>query len=112
MAVWTFMTLVGKGKRVYVEQVRASDFQSALRAWHRTVVIDGMTDEARHRMASYEPREDAVTEFVWHWNSGVWVFECGFGMDELEFPEEWGYEAPIVWVIKTDNSPFSQGELF
>lgn len=66
MAVWTFTTLVGNGKRVYAEQVKASDFRSALRAWHRTVVIDGMTDDVRQRMASYEPREDAVTEFVWH----------------------------------------------
>ncbi len=112
MALWTFMTLVGNGKRVYVRQVRASDFRSALKAWHRTVDIEGMTDEARERMASHEPPEDAVTEFVWDWNSGVWTFECDFGMDELEFPEEWGYEAPAVWVIKTDNSPLSQGELF
>jgi len=47
MALWTFMTLVGKGKRVYVEQVRANDFRSALKAWYRTVDIEGMTDEAR-----------------------------------------------------------------
>src|SRR5689334_16823935 len=58
MAIWTFMTLVGNGKRDYVEQVKASDFRSAFRAWPRTVVFDGTTDEARQRMASYEPRED------------------------------------------------------
>jgi hypothetical protein len=112
MALWTFMTLVGNGKRVYVEQVRANDFRSALKAWYRTVDIECMTDDARERMSSQEPPDDAVTEFVWHWNSGVWNFTSAFGMDELEFPEEWGYEAPDVWVIKTDNSPLSQGELF
>jgi hypothetical protein len=110
MALWTFMTLVGNGKRVYIEQVKASDLRSALRAWHRTVVIDGMTDESRQRMASREPPDDAVTEFVWEWDSGVWTFDCDFEMDE--FPEEWGSKAPAVWVIKTNNSPFSQGELF
>jgi hypothetical protein len=112
MALWTFMTLVGNGKRVYVEQVRASDFRSALQTWARTVVIEGMTEEARKRMASWKPPDDAVTEFVWQWNSGVWHFVCHFGMDELEFPEEWGYEAQAVWVIKTDGSPLPQGELF
>jgi hypothetical protein len=112
MAHWTFMTLVGNGKRVYVEQVRANEFRSALKAWYRTVVIEGMSGEARERMASREPPHDAVTEFAWHWDSGVWTFLCGFGMDELEFPEEWGYKAPAVWVIKTDTGPFSQGELF
>jgi hypothetical protein len=112
MALWTFMTLVGRGRRVYVEQVRASDFRSALKAWYQTVDIEGMTDEARERMSSREPRADAVTEFVWQWNSGVWTFESGLGMDELEFPQEWGYEAPAVWVIRTDGGPLSQGELF
>jgi hypothetical protein len=106
------MTLVGNGKRAYVDQVRANDFRSALKAWHRTVDIEGMTADARVRMSSEEPPDDAVTEFVWRWNSGVWVFESDFGMDESEFPEAWGYEAPTVWVIKTDNSPLSQGELF
>jgi hypothetical protein len=110
MALWTFMTLVGNGKRVYVEQVRANDFRSALKAWARTIDIEGMTDGARERMSSREPPDDAVTEFTWQWNSGVWVFESDFEMDEL--PEEWGFEAPAVWVIKTDNSPLSQGELF
>ncbi len=43
---------------------------------------------------------------------GFWKFVSDFGMDELEFPAEWGYEGPDVWVIKTDNSPLSQGELF
>ena len=63
-------------------------------------------------MSSQEPPDDAVTEFVRQWNSGVWMFGCDFGMDEREFPEEWGYQAPKVRVIKTDNSPVSQGELF
>jgi hypothetical protein len=112
MALWTFMTLVGNGKRVYVEQVRANDFRSALKVWYGTVDLEGMTDEARQRMSSREPPHDAVTEFVWQWNSGVWMFECDFEMDEVEFPEEWGSEAPAVWVIKTDNGTRSQGELF
>ena len=112
MALWTFMTLVGNGKRVYVEQVRANDLRLALKAWYRTVDIEGMTDEARERLSSREPPDDAETEFVWQWNSGVWIFESDFGMDEFEFPEEWGYEAPVVWVIRTNNSPLFQGELF
>lgn len=112
MAVWTFMTLVGKGKRVYVKQVRASDLRAACNVWSRSIDIEGMTEAARQWMASWEPPDDAVTEFVWQWKSGVWNFVCHFGMDEREYPEEWGYKAPDVWVIKTDNSPFSQGELF
>jgi ribosomal protein S21 len=112
MALWTFMTLVGNGKRVYVDQVRANDFRSALKAWHRIVDIEGMTDEARERMSSEEPPDDAVTEFARQWRSGVWTFGSDFGRNEHEFPEEWGYKAPAVWVIKTDNSPLTQGELF
>ena len=88
MALWSLMTLVGNGKRVYVEQVRASDFGSALKAWSRSINIDGMTEEARKRMASREPPDNAVTEFVWEWDSGVWMFGCDVEMDEL--PEEWG----------------------
>ena len=109
MAVWTFMTLIGNGKRVYVDQVKASDFRSALKAWCASVKIDGMTEEARGRMASREPPHDAVTEFVWRWNTGVWTFECDLGMDE--YTGERRANTPSVWVIKTDISSDSQGEL-
>jgi hypothetical protein len=104
------MTLVGNGKRVYVEQVRANDFRSALKAWARTIDIEGMTEAARKRMASWEPPDDAVDEYVWDWDSGVWTFGCDLEMDVL--PEEWGRKAPSVWVIKTDNRQLSQGDLF
>jgi hypothetical protein len=110
MAVWTFMTLVGNGKRVYVDQVRASDFRSALKAWSASVEIDGMTEEARSKMASWEPPNDAVREYVWHWDTGVWTFGCDFEMDE--YAKEPRTNAPSVWVIKTDISPHSQGKLF
>jgi hypothetical protein len=110
MALWTFMTLVGDGKRVYVEQERANDFRSALKTWARNLEIEGMTEEARKRMASWEPPDDAVDEFVWDWDSGVWMFGCHFGMDDR--PEEWGREPPTVWVIKADNRQLSQGDLF
>jgi hypothetical protein len=110
MALWTFMTLVGNGRKIYVEQVRENDFQSAPKAWARAVEVEGMTEEARKRMASWEPPDDAVEEFVWDWDSGVWTFDCHFGMDD--HPEEWGRDFPAVWVIKTDNRPLSQGYLF
>jgi hypothetical protein len=71
MPLWTFMTLVGNGKRVYVEQVRGNDFRSALKEWARAIEVEGMTEEARKRMASWEPPSDAVEEFVWNWDSGV-----------------------------------------
>jgi hypothetical protein len=110
MSLWTFLTLVGNGKRVYVEQVRENDFRSALKAWSRAIEVEGVTEEARKRMASWEPPYDAVTEFVWDWNSGVWMFTCQFGLDNPL--EEWGNDFPTVWAIKTDNRSLSQGDLF
>ena len=110
MAVWTFMTLVGNGKRVYVDQVRASDFRSALKAWAASAEIEGMTEEARRRMVSWEPPYDAVTEYVWHWDTGVWSFQTDFEM--VEYAKGSRNDAPAVWVIKTDISHDSQGELF
>jgi hypothetical protein len=110
MAAWTFMTLVGNGKRVYVDQVRSTDFRSALKAWSASVDIDGMTEESKSKMASWEPPHDAVSEYVWHWDTGIWVFGCDFEIDE--YARGSGMNAPTVWVIKTDISPDSQGELF
>jgi hypothetical protein len=110
MALWTFITLVGNGKRVYADQVRASDFRSAIEAWGKTVVIEGMSEDARKGITSWNPPVDAVHEFEWSRNSGVWMFGCSFGMAEP--PEEWGREFPSVWVIRTDGGPLSQRELF
>ena len=104
------MTLDGNRKLVHVDQVRANDFRSALKAWAQLINVEGMTEEARKRLASWEPPDDAVDEFVWDWDSGVWTFDCYLGMNE--FPQGWGSEPPAVWVIKTDNRQLSQGDLF
>lgn len=110
MATWTFITLVGREQRVYVDQVKAMDFRSALKAWKAEVRIEGMTAASIETMANADPPDEVETEFTWRWNSGVWTFLCDFEMDDYKHDRH-DLDTPSVWAIKTDVNPYTQREL-
>lgn len=43
MLCWTFFVLVGNGKRLIVDQVRAGDLRSAYLQWAQVIDIEGIT---------------------------------------------------------------------
>ncbi len=112
MHCWTFFVLIGNGRRVIVNQVRADDLESAILKWAQIVEIEDVwiTDEGRMTAWNLPPGVEEEFGPFRHDLKGIWRCECTFGVwrDE-DFPLEWGREYPDVWVIKTDAGDDTPG---
>ena len=105
MLKWTFFVLIGKGRRVVVDQVEADDFQGAYLQWGQVVEIEEFISTWWRRMAAQILPSDAEHEFAGRTDlEGVWTFNSTFGIADDELPETWDGTYPSVWVVKTVGS--------
>jgi len=105
MLCWTFFVLVGNGKRLIVDQVRAGDLRSAYLQWAQVIDIEGITLTPEGRATAWGL--DRVAELEYEFGcrpdlKAVWCSICTFDLSDEDRPEEWGGRFPAAWVIKTD----------
>jgi hypothetical protein len=110
MACWTFVVLIGNGRRVIVDQVTAIDLRSAYLQWARVIKIKDVTLTEEGRRAAWGLPQDIEDEFACRPDlKGVWCSVCTFDVLEEDRPEAWGNDYPVVWVIKTDIGTWLPG---
>lgn len=102
MFCWTFFVLIGNGRRVIVDRVRADDLRTACLQWAQVIETDEFIPTRWRRMAAWGLPTDAEHEFASRADlEEVWCFHCTFGIADNELPEAWGGNHPMVWVVKT-----------
>jgi hypothetical protein len=103
MDCWTFFVLIGNGRCIAIDQVRARDLRSAYLEWAKIVEIPDVWLSQKGRTTAWGLPPDIEREFASRRDlESVWTSVCYFDVPDGELPEEWGRNYPSVWVVKTD----------
>ena len=103
MYYWTFFLLIGKERRLLIDQVVAGDLRSAYLEWAKVVEIEDVWISAKGRSTAWGMAPNPESDYAIRSDlKNVWCSICTFDIADGDIPDEWGGQYPNVWVIKTD----------